>query len=95
MDIMLQADSGNLAVRHRVQARAQHKGSDAPLGSVHSNPLPADLVLLYGTPLLDISNTKEIAGFMTQKRWISKKEMDTHLKEIRASCAALRERKLR
>jgi hypothetical protein len=53
----------------------------------------ADLLLLDENPLQDISNTKRIAGVMTQNKWISKKDIEKRLKEIRESYATLRERK--
>ncbi len=42
----------------------------------------ANLVLLDANPLDDISNTKKIYGVMSQNKWISKKEIETRLKEI-------------
>lgn len=55
----------------------------------------ANLVMLDKNPLDNISNTKKISGVMTQKRWISKTEIDNRLREIRDSYAKLRSKKFR
>jgi imidazolonepropionase-like amidohydrolase len=43
----------------------------------------ADLVLLDGNPLRDISNTTKIAGAMVGGRWMSKAEIDRQLEQSR------------
>jgi imidazolonepropionase-like amidohydrolase len=53
----------------------------------------ANLVLLDDNPLDNISNTRKIFGVMTQKRWISKTEIDKRLKEIADSYSKLRKAK--
>ena len=53
----------------------------------------ADLVLLDGNPLEDISRTKDIYGVMVQNRWIPKSEIDQRLREISESYARLRIKK--
>lgn len=45
----------------------------------------ANILILDGNPLENISNTKQIFGVMTQNKWIPKKELDIRLKEIRDS----------
>ncbi|HEY6952012.1 MAG TPA: amidohydrolase family protein, partial [Bacteroidota bacterium] len=53
----------------------------------------ANLVLLDENPLENISNTRKIAGVMTQGRWLSKEQIDSRLGQIRASYSALRLKK--
>ena len=45
----------------------------------------ADLVLLEASPLRDIANTSAIAGVMVGGRWVSKREIDRRLAELRAT----------
>lgn len=45
----------------------------------------ANLVLLDKNPLQDISNTKKIAGVMTQHQWLPKAKIDKRLREIKES----------
>ncbi|MGB2867095.1 MAG: amidohydrolase family protein [Bacteroidota bacterium] len=54
----------------------------------------ANLVLLDKNPLENISNTRKIAGVMTQGRWISKEQIESRLGQIRTSYAVLRLKKL-
>jgi imidazolonepropionase-like amidohydrolase len=42
----------------------------------------ADLVLINGNPLTDITNTKKVEGVMVQGRWLSKSEIELGLKKI-------------
>jgi len=42
----------------------------------------ADLILLSGNPLEDISNAQKIEGVMVKGRWLSKEEIDGRLNEI-------------
>jgi imidazolonepropionase-like amidohydrolase len=53
----------------------------------------ADLVLLDGNPLENISNTRKIIGVMTQNRWIPRAEIDKRLNEIRHSYAKIKNNK--
>jgi imidazolonepropionase-like amidohydrolase len=45
----------------------------------------ADVVLLDGNPLQDISNTSKIAGVMVGGRWLPKSEIDKRLIASRAA----------
>lgn len=42
----------------------------------------ADLILLNGNPLADISNTKKIEGVVLNGKWLSKSERDAGLKKL-------------
>jgi hypothetical protein len=42
----------------------------------------ADLVLLEGNPLEDITNTRQIAGVMVRGRWYSRADLDLMLEEV-------------
>lgn len=42
----------------------------------------ADLILIDGNPLTDISNTKKVAGVMVRGKWLSKNEIETGLKKL-------------
>lgn len=42
----------------------------------------ADLVLIDGNPLKDISNTKKIQGVMVRGKWLSKTELEAGLKKL-------------
>ncbi len=53
----------------------------------------ADLLLLDGNPLEDISRTKQINGVVVQDRWISRAEIDRRLAEIAGRYARLRDAK--
>lgn len=53
----------------------------------------ANFILLEKNPLENISNTRTIAGVMTQNRWLSRAEIDRLLKRILASYAKLRVQK--
>jgi imidazolonepropionase-like amidohydrolase len=44
----------------------------------------ADLVLLTGNPLSDISNTQKIAGVMVRGRWLEAKELTSRLRGVPA-----------
>jgi imidazolonepropionase-like amidohydrolase len=55
----------------------------------------ANLLLLDKNPLENISNTKSINGIFIQDKWISKKEIDTRLKEISVRYARMKEDKLK
>lgn len=55
----------------------------------------ANLVLLDSNPLQDISNTKKIAGVMTQNQWLPKTKIDKRLLEIKESYKKLAEEKSR
>lgn len=48
-------------------------------GSVEENK-NADLILLDGNPLEDISNMRNIEGVMVRGQWISKSEIENMLK---------------
>ena len=42
----------------------------------------ADLILVEGNPLTDITNTKKVAGVMMRGKWLSKAEIDAGLKKL-------------
>lgn len=42
----------------------------------------ADLVLIDGNPLTDVTNTKKISGVMLRGQWLSKTEIDAGLKKL-------------
>lgn len=42
----------------------------------------ADLVLINGNPLSDITNTKKVEGVMVQGKWLSKNEIEAGLKKL-------------
>jgi imidazolonepropionase-like amidohydrolase len=42
----------------------------------------ADLLLMDGNPLTDITNSKKVAGVMVRGRWLSKAEIDAGLKKL-------------
>jgi len=42
----------------------------------------ADLVLIKGNPLTDITNTKKVEGVMVRGKWMSKAEIDAGLKRL-------------
>ena len=60
------------------RAVAEHLGTADRTGTIAAGKR-ADLVLLDGNPLQDISNTSRIAGVMIGGRWLPKAEIDTRL----------------
>lgn len=42
----------------------------------------ADLILVQGNPLTDITNTKKVEGVMVRGKWLSKSEIDAGLKKL-------------
>jgi imidazolonepropionase-like amidohydrolase len=64
------------------RAVAHHLGTQAESGTIESGKR-ADLVLLDGNPLQDISSTSKIAGVMIGGRWLPKSEIDRRLSEGR------------
>lgn len=42
----------------------------------------ADLILVSGNPLTDITNTKKVEGVMVRGKWLSKTEIETGLKKL-------------
>ncbi len=42
----------------------------------------ADLILINGNPLTDITNTKKVEGVMMRGKWLSKSEIDAGLKKL-------------
>jgi len=55
--------------------------NDPDMGVIKVNAL-ADLILLDGNPLQDISQTKNIAGVMLNGKWLSKEWIDSTLKKL-------------
>jgi imidazolonepropionase-like amidohydrolase len=51
------------------------------IGTVQAG-LDADLILLDGNPLEDISNSRRVHGVMLQGRWLSRQELDRMLQKI-------------
>jgi imidazolonepropionase-like amidohydrolase len=64
------------------RAVAAHFGTLDRTGTIEAGKR-ADLVLLDGNPLQDISNTLRIAGVMIGGRWLPKSEIDRRLNEGR------------
>ena len=64
------------------RAVAAHLGTSDRTGTIETGKR-ADLVLLDGNPLLDVSHTTKIAGVMIGSRWLSKAEIDSRLAEGR------------
>jgi imidazolonepropionase-like amidohydrolase len=52
------------------------------MGSVESGKL-ADLVLLDANPLVDIRNTRKIAGVFARGKYYSRKNLDTILASVK------------
>jgi len=42
----------------------------------------ADLILIGGNPLADITNTKKVEGVMVRGKWLSKAEIEAGLKKL-------------
>jgi imidazolonepropionase-like amidohydrolase len=51
------------------------------IGTVQAG-LDADLILLDGNPLEDISNSRRVHGVVLQGRWLSRQELDRMLQEL-------------
>ena len=64
------------------RAVASHLGRLERAGTIEAGKR-ADLVLLEGNPLQDISQTSRIVGVMNGGRWLPKSEIDARLKEGR------------
>jgi imidazolonepropionase-like amidohydrolase len=64
------------------RAVAAHLGASDRTGTIETGKR-ADLVLLDGNPLQDISQTAKIAGVMIGGRWLPKAEIDKRLAEGR------------
>lgn len=65
---------------------ARYFGRTKEFGTVEEEKR-ADLVLLDGNPLADISKTRAIAGVMVHGRWLEKKEIDRDLNQVPANYA--------
>jgi imidazolonepropionase-like amidohydrolase len=63
------------ALESATLAPARLLGWDHVMGSVDSGKI-ADLVLLDGNPLQDISNTRRVAGVFAQGRYYSRQDLD-------------------
>jgi imidazolonepropionase-like amidohydrolase len=64
------------------RAVAAHLGTLERAGTIEAGKR-ADLVLLDGNPLQDISQTSRIAGVMIGGRWLPKHEIDARLNQGR------------
>jgi imidazolonepropionase-like amidohydrolase len=62
---------------------AQYFGTADRAGTIERGKV-ADLVLLDGNPLTDITNTTRIAGVMARGTWVPRAELDRRLAEIAA-----------
>ena len=60
---------------------ARYFGRAKEFGAIEAGER-ADLVLLDGNPLADISKTRAIAGVMVRGRWMEKKELDRVLRAV-------------
>lgn len=72
----------------------EYLGERDRAGSIETGKI-ANLLLLDQDPLQNISNTRKIAGVMTQNKWIPKRELDERLEEIAHRYATLKERKFK
>jgi imidazolonepropionase-like amidohydrolase len=68
---------------------AVHLGTLQRAGTVETGKR-ADLVVLDGNPLRDISNTTKIAGVMLGGRWMSKADIDRRLEQSRPEAVTAR-----
>jgi len=63
---------------------AAYFGTTDSIGTVERGKI-ADLVLLDGNPLADITNTTRISGVMARGVWVSRADIDLRLAEIAAA----------
>ena len=62
---------------------ARYLGRDSELGTIEVGRL-ADLVLLGGDPLADISNTQRIEAVIVDGRYLSRADLDAMLSRVEA-----------
>jgi imidazolonepropionase-like amidohydrolase len=60
---------------------ARYFGRSGEFGTIETGKR-ADLVLLDGNPLTDISKTRAIAGVMVRGRWLEKQELDRAVNDV-------------
>jgi imidazolonepropionase-like amidohydrolase len=53
----------------------------ADAGTIRTGAI-ADLILINGNPLTDITNTKKVEGVMVRGKWLSKSEIEAGLKKL-------------
>jgi imidazolonepropionase-like amidohydrolase len=67
---------------------AQYFGTVAETGTVAAGKR-ADLILLNGNPLREVSNTERRAGVMVNGRWFPESEIQQRLEQIAAKAAKM------
>jgi imidazolonepropionase-like amidohydrolase len=77
------------ALESATLAPARLLGWDHVMGSVETGKI-ADLVLLDGNPLQDISNTRRVSGVFAQGRYYSRQDLDGMLASGRQIAQAVR-----
>jgi hypothetical protein len=69
------------AINSATLLSAEWLGIDKQIGSIETGKL-ADLVLLDKNPLIDINNTRKIAGVFVNGKWLDKTKLDVMLTDL-------------